>query len=355
MRYKPDTLVLLSPAFPGNESETSWVPTQQTFVNSLRQQYPDMRLILLSFYYPRTTEQYRWHGVEVIPFDAGRYKKAGRLLLWVRLWRVLRQLRRQNHLIGLFSFWCGECALLGRWFGRMHGIRHLCWICGQDARETNRLIRFIRPRPEDLIAMSDSVADEFYRSHGIRPAHRIYNAIDPALFPPVNAGPRDIDLLGAGSLSRLKQYDILVMIVGALRPVFPNLRAVICGEGEDRRELEHLIRVQGLQKQVTLSGEQPHREVLLRMQHAKILLHPSSYEGFGVVCLEALYAGARVVSFTQPLHRVIPNWYVVHSIDEMAAKVRELLEEPAQDYSPVLVYRMQDSVDAVMRLFIKTS
>jgi ubiquitin-protein ligase len=88
------------------------------------------------------------------------------------------------------------------------------------------------------------------------------------------------------------------------------------------------------------------------MQQTKIFLHPSAYEGFGVVCLEALYAGARVVSFTRPLDSIISNWYVVHSVDEMASKVQELLEEPAPDYRPVLVHRMRDTVDAVMRLFV---
>ena len=348
---KPETLVLLSPAFPGNESETSWVPTQQVFVRTLKQQFPHLRIVVLAFFYPHQPGSYHWQGVEVISFDASRRTKIGRLLFWRRVWLTLKDIRKEGRVIGVFSFWCGECALLGHWFGRRFGIKHLCWICGQDARKTNKLVRFIRPAPEELIAMSDFLAEEFYRNHRIQPAHRIYNAIDPDLFPPFPQGKRSIDILGAGSLSRLKQYDILVMIIGSLRPDFPGIRATICGDGEDRRELEQLIKIQHLQRNVALVGERPHNDVLSLMQRSRIFLHPSSYEGFGVVCLEALYAGARVISFCKPLNRDVPNWFVVDSVEEMAAKTRDLLLEQDPVYQPVLEHTMQDTVHAVMRLF----
>jgi glycosyltransferase involved in cell wall biosynthesis len=366
MKDKPETLVLLSPAFPGDESQTHWVPTQQVFVNTLRQQYPGLHIIVLAFFYPYEARTYTWHGVEVIGLNgsgrggpgrhgSGRrgfgWRGLARPRFWYEVWRVLNTIRRENRIIGLFSFWCGECALIGHWFGRRYGIRHLCWICGQDARKTNPFVRFIRPASSELIAMSDFLADEFHRNHHILPGHRIYNGIDPDLFPSFPTGQRSIDLLGAGSLSRLKQYDILVLIAGSLRPEYPDIRAVICGEGEDRQELEQLIRVQRLQRHVTLAGERPHREVLGLMQQSKILLHPSSYEGFGVVCLEALYAGARVVSFIKPLDREVPNWYIVKTVEEMASKVRDLLQEPEPVYRPEPEHTMQDSVHAVMRLF----
>jgi glycosyltransferase involved in cell wall biosynthesis len=350
---KPETLVLLSPAFPGKESETSWVPTQQVFVRTLKQQFPHLHIVVLAFFYPNSQHQYDWHGATVIPFNASQKTKPGRLLFWRQVWITINQIRKQNKIIGLFSFWCGECALIGHWFGRRFGIPHLCWICGQDARKSNKLVRYIRPAETELIAMSDFLAEEFYRNHRIHPAHRIYNAIDPDGFPPFPKNERSIDILGAGSLSRLKQYDILVMITGSLRPDFPGIRATICGDGEDRQELEHLIKIQRLQRHVSLAGERPHREVLALLQQSKIFLHPSSYEGFGVVCLEALYAGARVISFCKPLDRHVPNWYVVSGVEEMAAKAKELLLETDPVYQPILVNPMQDTVNAVMRLFAK--
>jgi glycosyltransferase involved in cell wall biosynthesis len=355
MKDNPEILVLLSPAFPGKESESNWVPTQQVFVRTLRQQFPQLRIIVLAFFYPRHTKAYHWQGVEVIAFDASRRSKPGRLLFWRQVWLALKRIRKEGSILGLFSFWCGECALVGHWFGRLFGVPHFCWICGQDARKANKLVRFIRPASTELIAMSDFLAEEFYRNHRIQPGHRIYNAIDPGGFPPFPGGTRPIDVLGAGSLSRLKQYDILVMIIGSLRNEFPEIRATICGDGDERRELEQLIKVQGLGRHVILTGELSHAAVLKHMQESRILLHPSSYEGFGVVCLEALYAGARVISFCKPLDRDVPNWHVVQSVEEMAAKARELLLEIDPVYLPVLENTMQATVNAVMRLFSKTA
>jgi glycosyltransferase involved in cell wall biosynthesis len=87
------------------------------------------------------------------------------------------------------------------------------------------------------------------------------------------------------------------------------------------------------------------------MQRAKIFIHPSSYEGFGAVCIEALYAGCEVVSFTDPMKLKIPKWHIVDSPQKMNEKVAELMEKPATDHSPLLLYDMNDSAKAIMKLF----
>jgi len=355
MSSRPKTLVMLTPAFPASELETSWVTTQQLFVRAFREQFPSLRIIILSFYHPEKVGSYDWRGLQVFSFDGARggRRKLRRIFFWRDVWKKLRGLHRDNELIGLFSFWCGECALIGHYFGRRHGLAHYCWLCGQDARETNKLVRLIRPRPQELIAMSDFLVREFQRNHGIRPQHMIPNAVEPGLFPVMPSPERDIDVLGVGSLSRLKQYDIFVGIIGALRGYFPGIRSTICGEGEARTEIELLIEQQGLQAHVALPGLTPHREVLGLMQRTKILLHTSNYEGFGVVCLEALYAGAHVISFCKPMDQEIRHWHIVGDEEEMIQKALDLLGDPATEYRPVLPFKMNNTVRSVMHLFTK--
>ncbi len=87
------------------------------------------------------------------------------------------------------------------------------------------------------------------------------------------------------------------------------------------------------------------------MQRTKILLHTSDYEGFGVVCLEALYAGAHVISFIKPMNRDIPHWHVVRTMAEMTEKARQLLLAPDTEYTPVCPYLMEDTVRAVLGLY----
>jgi glycosyltransferase involved in cell wall biosynthesis/SAM-dependent methyltransferase len=358
MTYRPKTLVLLTPAFPADESPVNWVTTQQLFVRTLRSQYPDVRLIILTFYYPYSISSYEWHGIQVRSFDGQHRRKLRRPLFWLDIWRQLRRIRKESDLIGLFSFWCGECALIGTHFGRRYGIRHFCWLCGQDAKADNKLVKFIRPRPEELIAMSDFLVDEFYRNHGIRPLYMIPNGIGPEEFPPdalerASAGvaKRDIDLIGVGTLSSFKRYDLLVTAVGALQDVFPGIKAIHCGEGEEKERILAMIRELGLEGNISLLGETPHRVVLGYLQRTKILLHPSEYEGFGVVCLEALYAGAHVISFVRPIHRHIPHWHVVGSQEEMIATARGLLASSDTEYGSVAPFTMKSAVDSVMQLF----
>jgi SAM-dependent methyltransferase len=87
------------------------------------------------------------------------------------------------------------------------------------------------------------------------------------------------------------------------------------------------------------------------MQRTKILLHTSGYEGFGVVCLEALYAGAHVISFCRPMEQDIPHWHIADSPEEMMQMAEEILRDPATSYTPVLPYTMKDTVRSVMELF----
>ena len=103
---------------------------------------------------------------------------------------------------------------------------------------------------------------------------------------------RDIDILGAGSLIPLKQYDIYIDVVFELKKKLPCIKTMICGNGPEHDKLRSMIEERDMQSNITLAGEISHDQVLKLMQRSKIFLHPSNYEGYGTVCLEALCAGA---------------------------------------------------------------
>ena len=106
-----------------------------------------------------------------------------------------------------------------------------------------------------------------------------------------------------------------------------------------------------LDNHIAIIGEQLHNEVLKLMQGSKILLHPSSYEGFSTVCLEALYAGMHVISFHKPMKENIKNWHVVKDKNEMAKKAMTLLVDSNIKFERVRVYAMEGAVSAIMDLF----
>jgi glycosyltransferase involved in cell wall biosynthesis len=343
------TIVILTPAFPANESETNWVPSQQLLTKALKENFPHINLIVLALLYPYTRSEYSWNGIKVISFNGRRLGKLKSIFLFREVWRTLKRIQMNDNLVGIFSFWCRECALIGKWFGKWNSVKHFCWICGQDARKNNPFIKFIRPEANELIGISNFVANEFHKNYRVRPQHVIPNAIEPDLFPP-HTEQRDIDILGVGSLTPLKQYDIFISVIKELTQYFPNLRAVHCGDGEEQEHIRDQVHNLGLANTVKLLFEQQHEKALRLMQRSKILLHPSAYEGFSTVCLEALYAGAHVVSFCDPMEGRIPHWHIVRSKNEMTEKILELLKESIE-HSPVLLHTMDQSAKAVMNLF----
>jgi hypothetical protein len=87
------------------------------------------------------------------------------------------------------------------------------------------------------------------------------------------------------------------------------------------------------------------------MTRARVLLHPSSYEGFSGVCLEALYAGAHVISLRRAMTSAVAHWHIAERWNDLPDLVMSVLEDPRADHSPVLVYSMDDSARKMMRLF----
>jgi glycosyltransferase involved in cell wall biosynthesis len=346
------TLIILTPAFPANESEEEsvWLPAKQSLIRALNRNFPELEIIILTFQFPASRNRYTWNGNLVIPFSGENKGGIRNWLLWLNVVKTLFQLKRTKHIIGILSFWCAECSFVAHYFSKLYRLKHYCWICGQDARSWNKFVKRIRPAPSELVAMSDFLQNEFHKNHGIRPAYLIPDAIDTSLFDKDNE-ERTIAILGAGSLSPLKQYDIFVEVVAAIKEQLQTCKAILCGDGSEWKRLELKIKELRLEDDLKLSGSLPQKEVLRLMKRTKVFLHTSNYEGFGNVCIEALYAGAHVISFTKPMNQEIPHWHIVSTKEEMTVRALEILRDHHPDYSSVLPFDMNDSAKQFMELF----
>lgn len=347
---KADTLIILSPGFPKDEADSICVPPQQVFVKNLKKSFPGLKIVVLAFEYPYKAAEYQWNGVKVFAFGGSNKGGIKRILNWRKIRGKLHELHDGQRIIGILSFWLGDCALIGSRFAKRSNLRHFCWILGQDAKKGNRYFKLVKPRPASLIALSDFIAEQFGKNYGVMPEHIIPPGIDPGMFSQADV-KRDIDILGAGSLIPLKQFYMLVELVNTLKEQFPDIKATICGGGPEMQALQTMVRDLGLEGQITLTGELPHDQVLKLMQRSKLFVHPSAYEGFGVVCLEALYAGVQVVSLVKPMKADIKNWHIARSQSDMVDIVRELLNDPDKDHTPIAPYLIKDSAVAIMDLF----
>ncbi|HWY12252.1 MAG TPA: glycosyltransferase [Bacteroidia bacterium] len=318
--------VILTPGFCKGEEDTTAVVFLQNIIKAINRSFPEIKITIISFQYPYTSECYSWHGNRVIPLN-GRSSKIKKVITWIKAWRKLKKLNKTEPISGMLCCWLTECSLMGKIFATQKNISFLCWAIGQDVKKNNRYLKFLKLRP-DQIAVMGAHQKNLLAQSGLKCEMVIENGMFPEDFPdPKPGNPFSVHILGTGSLTALKNYIEFVKIIELVAKRFPDIKCEIIGEGPQRLELENAIVERKLQNCIKLSGFLPHRIVLERMYESLIFLHPSTYEGNSTVMAEAAYAGNHIVcrEETAPNDSDLINTY--QDIDSAAKKIIEILEQ----------------------------
>jgi glycosyltransferase involved in cell wall biosynthesis len=104
----------------------------------------------------------------------------------------------------------------------------------------------------------------------------------------------DVLLLSVGRLVYQKGHEYLVQAMESLRGDLPQIKAMICGEGPLRQQLQSQIDRHGLQGVVTLLGNR--LDIDRFLCSADVFVLPSRWEGLPVALLEAMDRGLPVVA-----------------------------------------------------------
>jgi glycosyltransferase involved in cell wall biosynthesis len=323
MKPKRNTLVLITPGFAASEADSGCLPLQQALVRAW-QHSAYCEVVVLALHYPYNGEAYTLFGADVRPLNG---RNRGGLQGWRRrrgAAAILGELHRSRSIIGMISCWYGEAAAIGSRFARSHGLPHFCWILGQDAREANHWPRRLRLPGSELVALSPFLQSEFARCHGIRPARVLLPGIEEPVLPEA-PGERPLMILGVGSLIPLKRWTVFLQVVAALRKEFPSLQAVLAGSGPEAESLRETAAAMGLAACVRFAGQLPHAGVLHLMRAARLLLHPSEFEGYSGVCQEAIAVGTPVVSACAPGDKLPAGWQLAANPSEMIRAARAAL------------------------------
>jgi glycosyltransferase involved in cell wall biosynthesis len=126
--------------------------------------------------------------------------------------------------------------------------------------------------------------------------HVVQNAVKP---PKVEAKPftRDdgpVKIVAAGRLHSKKGFDVLIRAVGRLRSWDMDVTCEIAGEGDERAELEALIKELDLDPCVKLVGWKD--DVAAFLATGDLFAFASHQEGFPLTLLEAMAVGLPVVA-----------------------------------------------------------
>lgn len=137
-------------------------------------------------------------------------------------------------------------------------------------------------------------------------------------------------ILALGQLADHKGFDLLIDGFAQIRESFPQVDLVIAGEGPNRSRLEELITQKKLADQVHLLGQVDEEMVSRLMAGCLFLAVPSRKEAFGIVALEGMASGKRVMA--SPIAGIWeylprgPNLEVELNVGAWASALRDVLD-----------------------------
>lgn len=346
-------IIVLTPGFSADEMDTTTVPSLQMYFRNLKAYYPDIDLKIITFHYPARSEVYYWQDFRVIP-AGGRHKRGGRIFLWLRVLYQLFRIKKESGIELIHSFWLGDTALVGYIFKALTGVPLLITAMGQDVKKENKYLRILRLFHLNLIFISQFQA-EF--NPGLVQNGRdnvIPFGIDPLYFSQNNS-IRNIDILGVGSLNKIKNYKDFIEIISILRKKIPQLKCRIIGEGTERAEIDKNIIEMGLGNIIKLEGAVTYSNVITEMHSSKILLHTSHFEGQGLVITEALASGAYVVCYPTGIAKGLSckKLFTGSTLAELSSHLEDILNYKKPDYSPEYIFSIADTCKKYVDVYNK--
>ncbi|MDP2586641.1 MAG: glycosyltransferase family 4 protein [Candidatus Komeilibacteria bacterium] len=168
----------------------------------------------------------------------------------------------------------------------------------------------------------------------------IHNAVDldQLVFLPKNESRAFLKLnnndlvIGAiANFYKTKGINFLIAATGLLQKHRPNLKTVIIGEGEERKNLELTIKNLKLENQVILTGNinQAHRLI----KAFDLFVLPSVKEGLPYAILKAQAAGIPIVATkVGVLPKIMPADLLAQpgNVENLASKINDALGNPAK-------------------------
>jgi glycosyltransferase involved in cell wall biosynthesis len=198
----------------------------------------------------------------------------------------------------------------------------------------------VRSWIDQVVSVSRFTAERMGAAYGL-PASRfrlLPNAVDLPLQAPEPQsghwdGPRFLTVTRLKLKDRYKGCDKVIRAMPRILAEVPTARYDLVGEGPLRPELEQLAVQVGVRDHIRFHGYVDDKELARIYEEARLLVMPSTGEGFGIVFLEAWKHGLPVVVGNQDASAEVVTHGVnglcvdPGSVDEIAQAVLVLLKD----------------------------
>ncbi|MCH7774204.1 MAG: glycosyltransferase [Bacteroidetes bacterium] len=339
-------ILVITPGFPENENDTSCIPAMQEYFTALLSEHSSPKITVVSIHYPYRNKTYSWKGIQVFSCGGGG-KYPFKILYLMRAIIYSLKVNKKLKVNIIHSFWLAEPALIGSILGKIFKVKHICTMMGQDARNVNNYLKILPLKNIIKVALSEYHSNYFRKSTGFNPNYILPWGINKIK---VDENKRPIDIIGVGSLIALKNYKLFIDVVVRLKEDYPSMNCILIGEGPEKSELLKVIIKKNLSGNITLTGQLPREEVLLKMIKSKILLHSSNYESFGLVILEGLASGCYVVCKKVGIAKETKKILIIKNIEDAFLAIKRIINN-TKNFSPKIPYPIADSVSSYKKLY----
>lgn len=147
--------------------------------------------------------------------------------------------------------------------------------------------------PDHIISITDHTTKRLKtilgRKHNVS---TVLCGIDLDYIDKVLPSTEKSDIIFTGRLLKHKNIDLIIKSVAYLKSKGKKIKAVIIGNGPEKRRLQHLAEHLKVQKNILFQDFLPkHEQAVSFIKASKLFVFPSEREGFGLVAIEANAAG----------------------------------------------------------------
>lgn len=196
----------------------------------------------------------------------------------------------------------------------------------------NFLMRKLYPKASGFVFQTEDAKDYFKDVIKVQ-SIVIPNPINPNFIVKESyKGKRKKEIVSVGRLFEQKNHKLLINAFSEITDKFPDYKLIIYGEGNERSNLEKLIKEKKLENKVFLPGLIDN--VKNKIYDASLFVLSSDYEGMPNALMEAMALGLPVISTDCPCggpkflikNNVNGILVEVNNVSEMKAAIEKILE-----------------------------
>lgn len=325
-------VIFITPGFPKNEDDTTCIPALQIYAKALKED--GVKVSVIAIHYPFMKDAYLWQGIEVFPLN-GQNKKFRTLQLRRKALKKIKAINERDHVDIIHSFWLHETTKIAKFVSKDLNIRLVATAMGQEMINPKPGFKKWKKATFPIIAQSDFQA-EALKKKGIESRAVISWGINQ-----IQTSEKLFDLVCVSNLVPVKNVKYFVELCGELVKSKPDLTAKIIGTGPLASALQNQIVDLGIKNNVELTGSIPYDETLIFIAQSRVLVHPSNFEGFGMIFIEAMASGTHFISNPVGVAKRLENPFLTGDVAIDASMIQVQLKSAPPE--PIL-FDIKDTV-----------